>query len=54
MFASLAGTLVPNDTNNAQDVFLRDRREGTTVRLPVVAGGEIPPGRDRVRPDDLR
>jgi hypothetical protein len=42
VFASTASSLVLNDSNNTQDIFLRDRREGTTVRLPVVAGGQIP------------
>jgi Tol biopolymer transport system component len=41
-FASLAPDLVANDTNNAQDAFLRDRRAGTTVRIPM-PGGAVPP-----------
>ena len=41
-FASLAPDLVANDTNNAQDVFLRDRRQGSTVRL-TLPGGAVPP-----------
>ena len=37
-FVSVAPNLVPNDTNNAQDVFLRDRRAGETVRIPMPDG----------------
>jgi DNA-binding CsgD family transcriptional regulator len=40
-FESKATNLVANDTNGAQDIFLRDRKEGTTVRVSVgIAGAE--------------
>ena len=39
VFSSGATDLVANDTNNCQDVFLRDLQLGTTVRLSVTAGG---------------
>jgi Tol biopolymer transport system component len=38
-FASYASNLVPGDTNNAFDVFLRDRVAGTTKRVSVSAAG---------------
>lgn len=38
-FASSATNLVPGDTNNADDVFLRDLRTGATRRISVTAGG---------------
>lgn len=38
-FDSDANNLVPNDTNNFSDVFLRDRQLGTTVRVSVDANG---------------
>ena len=38
-FASDATNLVTGDTNNATDVFLRDRQNGTTVRVSLGAGG---------------
>jgi Tol biopolymer transport system component len=38
-FASDASNLVAGDTNNSTDVFLRDRQNGTTVRVSVGAGG---------------
>ncbi len=38
-FASGATNLVPNDNNGLDDVFLRDRLLGTTVRINVGAGG---------------
>ncbi len=38
-FVSYATNLVPGDTNDAADVFLRDRRAGTTTRLTVGPGG---------------
>jgi len=43
-FASSAPDLVANDTNNAQDVFVRDRRNGTTIRLNLPGGGVPPAG----------
>ncbi|ANB16238.1 PD40 domain-containing protein [Dokdonella koreensis] len=38
-FASDASTLVPGDTNNATDVFVRDRVLGTTTRVSLTAAG---------------
>jgi Tol biopolymer transport system component len=34
-FMSLASNLVPNDTNNVLDVFVRDRLNGTTERVSI-------------------
>jgi Tol biopolymer transport system component len=36
-FQSYAGNLVPGDTNGQADVFLRDRRDGTTRRIVLPA-----------------
>lgn len=41
-FQSLASDLVPNDGNSADDVFVRDLSEGTTVRASVDTGGGDP------------
>jgi hypothetical protein len=38
-FTSLATNLVAGDTNNANDVFVRDRVNGTTERVSVSSGG---------------
>jgi Tol biopolymer transport system component len=38
-FVSLATNLVPNDTNNTQDVFVHDRRTGAIRRVSVATGG---------------
>ncbi|WP_189133229.1 TolB family protein [Wenjunlia tyrosinilytica] len=38
-FVSIAPDLVPGDTNEASDVFVHDRRTGTTRRVSVGAGG---------------
>src|SRR5918994_4626322 len=38
-FYSDATNLVAGDTNNARDVFARDRQAGTTVRVSVDSGG---------------
>ena len=38
-FTSLAGNLVAGDTNGAWDVFVRDRRSGTTERVSVDSSG---------------
>ena len=38
-FSSSASNLVPNDTNNATDVFIRDRHTGTTRRVSLTAAG---------------
>lgn len=39
VFESAATNLVPNDNNGHDDIFLRDRLLGTTVRINVGAGG---------------
>jgi Tol biopolymer transport system component len=38
-FRSEATNLVPGDTNGTRDVFVRDRRAGTTERVSVATGG---------------
>jgi Tol biopolymer transport system component len=38
-FRSKASNLVPGDTNRAQDVFVRDRRTGTTTRISIADDG---------------
>jgi len=38
-FSSDATNLVPGDTNNAGDVFVRDRRTGTTERVSLSSAG---------------
>jgi uncharacterized repeat protein (TIGR01451 family) len=39
-FFSLATNLVPSDTNNRRDIFVRDRLTGTVVRVSVSTAGE--------------
>jgi hypothetical protein len=39
VFESWSTNLVPNDTNGARDVFLRDRVAGTTTRVSISATG---------------
>ncbi len=39
VFESAASSLVGGDTNNAGDIFLRDRAAGTTTRVSVASGG---------------
>src|SRR5687768_10652485 len=39
-FFSLATNLVPSDTNNRRDIFVRDRQTGTVVRVSVSTAGE--------------
>jgi hypothetical protein len=39
-FASFAGNLVPGDTNELHDVFVRDRATGDTTRISVRSNGE--------------
>jgi Tol biopolymer transport system component len=39
VFSSDARNLVPNDINNAVDVFVRDRQNGSTERVSVATGG---------------
>jgi Tol biopolymer transport system component len=44
-FVSIADNLVPGDTNNTFDIFVRDRRRGTTQRASVsTAGGQADMG----------
>jgi len=43
-FTSDASNLVPGDTNNAIDVFVRDRVAGTTRRVSVANDGSQPDG----------
>jgi len=38
-FASLSDNLVPDDTNVSNDIFVRDRRTGTTERVSVSSAG---------------
>ncbi len=38
-FASSAQNLVPNDTNDKEDVFLHDRQTGATTRISLSSGG---------------
>jgi Tol biopolymer transport system component len=38
-FYSGATNLVSGDTNNVEDVFVRDRQAGTTVRISLASGG---------------
>lgn len=39
VFQSTANTLVPLDTNNASDIFVKDRQSGITTRVSVGSGG---------------
>jgi len=39
VFSSMAGTLVPGDTNQTDDVFLRDTQTNQTTRLSVATDG---------------
>jgi hypothetical protein len=39
LFASKATDLVPGDTNAAEDLFLRDRVHGRTIRIDVSTAG---------------
>ena len=45
-FVSLASTLVPGDTNDTSDVFVRDRVTGTTERVSVNGRGRQSSGGD--------
>jgi hypothetical protein len=38
-FVSKATNLIPGDTNHCQDIFVRDRKLGTTERVSVAADG---------------
>lgn len=42
VFSSSASNLVPGDTNNANDIFLRDRVANTTTRISIAMGGAEP------------
>ncbi len=39
VFQSFASNLVSGDTNNVEDVFVRDRQAGTTTRVSLSSGG---------------
>ena len=47
VFTSAASNLVPNDTNRAQDIFVRDRRAGTTKRVSLGSSGRQGNGTSR-------
>lgn len=55
VFESAASDLVPNDTNNASDVFLRDLVAGTTTFVSVgtngVSPGNLESGAPTITPD---
>ena len=51
-FESDATNLVPGDTNDASDIFVRDRQTGTTRRVSVSSGGAQGNSEQR-RPGDL-
>ena len=40
LFGSLAANLVRGDTNEAPDLFMRDRETHTTIRCSLSSGGE--------------
>jgi Tol biopolymer transport system component len=44
-FESAASNLVPHDTNNLPDIFLRDRKTGRTTRVSVTSSGKQATGR---------
>lgn len=47
-FDSYSANLVPDDTNNAHDAFVRDRVHGTTTRYSVaIDGSQLPGGADK-------
>ena len=47
LFESLASNLVPNDTNNAADVFVRDILSGRTILVSAAAAGGVGNGPSR-------
>ena len=49
-FASGSADLVRGDTNQAVDVFVRDRSKGTTIRLPLPGGRPPPSGGQAYEP----
>ena len=48
-FESVATNLVPGDTNGLRDIFIRDRKAGTTRRVSVGPKG-VQGDRDSVNP----
>ena len=50
VFESAASDLVPNDTNNASDVFRRDLLAGTTTLVSVSPNGTSPGNLDSIAP----
>lgn len=48
LFTSTATNLVPDDTNDVEDVFVRDLQEQTTTRVSVGTGGTEGNGRSRL------
>ena len=50
VFASKASNLVPNDNNDEVDIFLRDRQQGTTIRISTAMDGAEADGRS-AKPD---
>lgn len=55
-FQSDANDLVSDDTNGVQDIFVRDRQEGTTVVASVSSSGQMgnEPSQDAVMAGDAR
>ncbi len=51
VFESTSSDLVPNDTNNASDIFLRDLVAGTTTLVSVDTNGVGPGNLDSSAPD---
>ena len=47
LFESSATNLVAGDTNNATDIFVRDRISGSTVLVSVSMNGTVPNGNSR-------
>jgi Tol biopolymer transport system component len=45
-FETTANDVVANDTNGDRDLFVRDRKLGTTTRVSVGVNGELPTGID--------
>jgi Tol biopolymer transport system component len=44
LFVSAASNLLPNDTNSAEDVFVRDLSARTTTPVALVGGSNVPAG----------
>ena len=49
-FVSGSADLVPGDTNQSVDVFVRDLTKGTTIRLPLPDGGQVSPSGQAMDP----